>query len=225
MVCHHLDKSIPEDIAFADSRIRAETVAAEDVLQDTGAISMISSDSQAMGRIGEVVARTWRTAGKMRDVRGPLEGDVDGRDNERVKRYIAKYTINPYVLLYSGSALLMGTRAITHGMSHLIGSVEVGRLADLVLWRPENFGTRPEMVIKGGTIAWAQVRSSQCFIDTYPDSSKMGDANGSIPTVQPIFGRPMWGAQPSSAALNSVVWVSQAAMNSGRLSKAFAGND
>ncbi|GFZ42802.1 Urease [Saitozyma sp. JCM 24511] len=186
MVCHHLDKSIPEDIAFADSRIRAETVAAEDVLQDTGAISMISSDSQAMGRIGEVIARTWRTAAKMRDVRGPLEGDEEGRDNERVKRYIAKYTINP---------------AITHGMSHLVGQVAKGCLADLVLWKPENFGARPETVIKGGVIAWAQ----------------MGDANASIPTVQPVFGRPMWGAQPDAAGLNSVVWVSQASIDNGAI--------
>ncbi|ORY27481.1 hypothetical protein BCR39DRAFT_538206 [Naematelia encephala] len=186
MVCHHLDKSIPEDIAFADSRIRAETVAAEDVLQDTGAISMISSDSQAMGRIGEVIARTWRTAAKMREVRGPLEGDAEGRDNERVKRYIAKYTVNP---------------AIAQGMSHLVGSIEVGRLADLVLWKPENFGARPEMVIKGGVIAWSQ----------------MGDANASIPTVQPCYGRPMWGAQPASAGLNSVVWVSQASIDNGMI--------
>ncbi|KAK4687070.1 urease, partial [Tremellales sp. Uapishka_1] len=183
MVCHHLDKSIPEDIAFADSRIRAETVAAEDVLQDTGAISMISSDSQAMGRIGEVVARTWRTAAKMRDVRGPLEGDKEN-DNLRVKRYIAKYTVNP---------------AITHGMSHLVGQIKKGCLADLVLWKPESFGAKPEMVIKGGVIAWAQ----------------MGDANASIPTVQPFFGRPMWGAEPAAAAKNSVVWVSEASIAKG----------
>ncbi|KAK6907123.1 urease [Kwoniella mangroviensis CBS 8507] len=188
MVCHHLDKSIPEDIAFADSRIRAETVAAEDVLQDNGAISMISSDSQAMGRIGEVIARTWRTAAKMKDVRGPLEGDSEKNDNERVKRYIAKYTINP---------------AITHGMSHLIGSVEVGKLADLVIWKPENFGARPEMVLKGGVIAWAQ----------------MGDANASIPTVQPVFGRPMWGAQPEVAPRCSIVWVSQASIDTGTIEK------
>lgn len=184
MVCHHLDKSIPEDIAFADSRIRAETVAAEDVLQDMGAISMISSDTQAMGRIGEVITRTWRTAAKMRDVRGPLEGDSEGNDNNRVKRYMAKITVNP---------------AITHGMSHLVGSVATGQLADLVLWKPENFGVRPETVIKGGFIAWAQ----------------MGDANASIPTVQPVIGRPMYGAAPESAALNSVVFTSQAAITSG----------
>ncbi|WRT65486.1 urease [Kwoniella shivajii] len=188
MVCHHLDKSIPEDIAFADSRIRAETVAAEDVLQDNGAISMISSDAQAMGRIGEVIARTWRTAAKMKEVRGPLDGDCEKNDNHRVKRYIAKYTVNP---------------AITHGMSHLIGSVEVGRLADLVIWKPENFGARPEIVIKGGVIAWAQ----------------MGDANASIPTVQPVYGRPMWGSQPESAPRNSIVWVSQASIDNGTIEK------
>ncbi|ORX36344.1 hypothetical protein BD324DRAFT_489307 [Kockovaella imperatae] len=182
MVCHHLDKSIPEDIAFADSRIRAETVAAEDVLQDTGAISMISSDALAMGRIGEVVARTWRTAAKMREMRGPLDGDIDGRDNERVKRYIAKYTINP---------------AITHGMSHLVGHIAKGCLADLVLWKPEFFGTRAETVIKGGVIAWAQV----------------GESNGSIPTVQPSYGRPQWGANAGSVAMNSIAWVSQAAVD------------
>ncbi|OCF34631.1 urease [Kwoniella heveanensis CBS 569] len=186
MVCHHLDKSIPEDIAFADSRIRAETVAAEDVLQDTGAISMISSDSQAMGRIGEVIARTWRTAAKMKEVRGALEGDSEKRDNERVKRYISKYTINP---------------AITHGMSHLIGQIAVGCLADLVIWKPEHFGARPEMVLKSGVIAWAQ----------------MGDANASIPTVQPVYGRPMWGAQPEAAGRNSLVWVSQASIDNGTI--------
>ncbi|WWC87657.1 urease [Kwoniella dendrophila CBS 6074] len=188
MVCHHLDKSIPEDIAFADSRIRAETVAAEDVLQDNGAISMISSDSQAMGRIGEVITRTWRTAAKMKQVRGPLEGDSEKRDNERVKRYIAKYTINP---------------AITHGMSHIIGSLEKGKLADLVIWKPENFGAKPEMILKGGIIAWSQ----------------MGDANASIPTVQPIYGRPMWGSQPNVAPRNSIVWVSQASIDTGTIEK------
>lgn len=185
MVCHHLDRSIPEDIAFADSRIRAETVAAEDVLHDLGAISMMSSDTMAMGRIGEVVARTWRTAGKMRDLRGPLEGDAEGRDNTRVKRYIAKYTVNP---------------AITHGVSHLVGSVAVGQLADLVLWTPANFGTRPEMVLKGGVIAFAHV----------------GDANASIPTVQPLIGRPMFGAEPAAASSNSVVFVSQASIDNGK---------
>ncbi|KAJ9125548.1 Urease [Naganishia vaughanmartiniae] len=184
MVCHHLDKSIPEDIAFADSRIRAETVAAEDVLHDTGAISMMSSDAQAMGRIGEVVTRTWRTASKMKDVRGPLEGDTETCDNNRVKRYIAKYTINP---------------AICHGMSHLIGQVATGCLADLVIWKPENFGAKPEMIIKGGVIAWAI----------------MGEANASIPTVQPVYGRPMWAAQPSAAGLTSIIWSSKAAIENG----------
>ncbi|KAJ3712160.1 urease [Lentinula raphanica] len=196
MVCHHLDKSIPEDLAFAESRIRAETVAAEDVLHDTGAIAMISSDSQAMGRVGEVVSRTWRTASKMRECRGPLTelGDEDwkkdgkdlypGKDNARVKRYIAKYTINP---------------AITHGISHLIGQVAVGRLADLVLWKPASFGAKPEMVLKSGVIAWSQ----------------MGDANASIPSVQPFYSKPMWGAKPGSAALNSVAFVSQISIDSG----------
>ncbi|KAI9060990.1 urease [Trametes sanguinea] len=186
MVCHHLDKSIPEDLAFAESRIRAETVAAEDVLHDTGAISMISSDSQAMGRVGEVVSRTWRTASKMREFRGPLTalGDFEGHDNGRVKRYISKYTVNP---------------AITHGISHLVGQVAVGTLADLVLWKPENFGAKPEMVLKSGVIAWAQ----------------MGDANASIPTVQPFIGRPMWGSHAASAALNSVSFVSEVSISSG----------
>jgi len=184
MVCHHLDPSLPEDLSFAESRIRAETVAAEDVLHDLGAISMISSDSQAMGRVGEVISRTWRTASKMRSMRGPLGSDEQGKDNERVKRYVAKYTINP---------------AITHGIAHVVGSVEAGLLADLVLWKPENFGIKPSMVIKSGVIAWAQ----------------MGDANASIPTVQPIFSRPMWGAQPGSAALNSVSFVSQISIDLG----------
>lgn len=184
MVCHHLDRSIPEDIAFADSRIRAETVAAEDVLHDIGAISMMSSDTMAMGRIGEVVARTWRTAAKMRDMRGPLEGDSEGNDNNRVKRYIAKYTINP---------------AITHGLSHLVGSIAPGQLADLSLWSPASFGARPEMVIKGGVIAWANI----------------GDANASIPTVQPVIGRKMFGAEAAAASMNSVVFVSQASIDNG----------
>ncbi|KAF8642029.1 hypothetical protein AX16_009750 [Volvariella volvacea WC 439] len=186
MVCHHLDRCIPEDLSFAESRIRAETVAAEDVLHDTGAISMISSDSQAMGRVGEVVSRTWRTASKMRDFRGPLAslGDDECKDNGRVKRYIAKYTINP---------------AITHGISHVVGHVAVGTLADLVLWKPENFGSKPEMILKSGVIVNAQ----------------MGDANASIPTVQPSYVRPMWGALPGSAALNSVAFVSQISIDSG----------
>ncbi|KAG8983532.1 Urease [Tulasnella sp. JGI-2019a] len=188
MVCHHLDPSLPEDLAFAESRIRAETVAAEDVLHDMGAISMISSDSQAMGRVGEVVSRTWRTASKMRSFRGPLKtsGDEEGKDNARVKRYIAKYTVNP---------------AITHGISHLVGAVQPGLLADLVLWKPENFGIKPSMVIKSGVIAWAQ----------------MGDANASIPTVQPIISRPMWGAQSGSAAINSIAFVSQISIESGTI--------
>ncbi|CAL1716377.1 unnamed protein product [Somion occarium] len=188
MVCHHLDRNIPEDIAFADSRIRGRTVAAEDVLQDLGAISMISSDSQAMGRVGEVVSRTWRTASKMREFRGPLSslGDTDGVDNGRVKRYVAKYTINP---------------AITHGISHLVGQVAVDTLADLVLWKPENFGIKPELVLKSGVIAWAQ----------------MGDANASIPTVQPFIGRPMWGSHSASAALNSISFVSEISIISGAI--------
>ncbi|KAG1750080.1 urease [Suillus lakei] len=188
MVCHHLDKSIPEDVAFAESRIRAETVAAEDVLHDTGAISMISSDSQAMGRVGEVTSRTWRTASKLKDFRGPLTelNDTSEKDNGRVKRYVAKCTINP---------------AITHGISHLVGSVEVGKLADLVLWKPENFGAKPEMVLKSGVIAWAQ----------------MGDANASIPTVQPTYGRPMWGSFPPAAALNSVAFVSRVSIETGTI--------
>jgi urease alpha subunit len=182
MVCHHLDKSIPEDVAFAESRIRAETIAAEDILHDMGAISMISSDSQAMGRVGEVITRTWQTADKMKQQRGRLSEEdpntVD--DNFRVKRYIAKYTINP---------------AITHGMSHMVGSVEVGKLADLILWKPSMFGTKPEMIIKGGMIAYAQ----------------MGDPNASIPTPQPVMMRPMFGA--NTAYNNSIHFVSQAAVD------------
>lgn len=179
MVCHHLSRSIPEDVHFAESRIRGQTVAAEDVLHDLGAISMISSDSQAMGRIGEVISRTWRTASKMKTVNGPLTelGDTVNKDNGRVKRYISKYTINP---------------ALTHGISHVVGQVRAGALADLVLWKFENFGSKPELVVKGGVIICAQ----------------MGDANASIPTVQPVLPRPMWGAHPSAAALNSVHFVS-----------------
>ncbi len=178
MVCHHLDPNLPEDVAFAESRIRGETIAAEDVLHDIGAISIISSDSQAMGRIGEVITRTWQTADKMRQVRGRLPDETGGNDNYRIRRYIAKYTINP---------------AVAHGMSHLIGSVEVGKLADLVLWKPSMFGAKPELVLKGGFIAWAQ----------------MGDPNASIPTPQPVFMRPMFASfgravarppSPSSAA-------------------------
>eukprot|EP00934_Nitzschia_sp_Nitz4_P000951 Nitzschia sp. Nitz4//scaffold129_size63868//28162//30888//NITZ4_006198-RA/size63868-augustus-gene-0.51-mRNA-1//1//CDS//3329534902//951//frame0 len=181
MVCHHLDSSIPEDVAFAESRIRAETIAAEDILHDMGAISMVSSDSQAMGRVGEVICRTWQTADKMKSQRGPLGPDVDD-DNFRVKRYIAKYTINP---------------AITHGMGHMVGSVESGKLADLVLWKPGYFGSKPEMIIKGGSIAWAQ----------------MGDPNASIPTPQPVKMRPMFGA--SSKNQHSFAFVSQAAVEDG----------
>ncbi|CAH7682677.1 hypothetical protein BY996DRAFT_4575070 [Phakopsora pachyrhizi] len=179
MVCHHLDRSIPEDIAFAESRIRAETVAAEDVLQDLGAISIISSDSQAMGRIGEVVSRTWRTASKMKDFKGYLTENekVGGNDNCRVKRYISKYTINP---------------AIVHGISHEVGDISVGKLADLCLWTPARFGAKPDQVIKGGFVAWSQ----------------MGDANASIPTVQPSYAKPMWGTHPSSISQTSVAFVS-----------------
>ncbi|RDB25778.1 Urease [Hypsizygus marmoreus] len=189
MICHHLDPTLAEDIAFAESRIRQETIAAEDVLQDIGAISMISSDSQAMGRVGEVVSRTWRTASKMREFRGPLTslGDEEGKaDNARVKRYIAKYTINP---------------ALTHGISHILGDISVGKLADLVLWKPENFGSKPEMVLKSGVIALAP----------------MGDANGSISTVQPYYSKPMWGSKTGSAVLNSVAFVSQASITNGTI--------
>ncbi|KAF3913821.1 Urease [Orbilia brochopaga] len=182
MVCHHLSKNIPEDVAFAESRIRAETIAAEDVLHDTGAISMMSSDSQAMGRCGEVILRTWKTASKNKQQRGPLPQDLDtAADNFRVKRYIAKYTINP---------------AVAHGMSHLLGSVEPGKLADLVLWQPAQFGAKPEMVIKSGFIAWSQ----------------MGDANASIPSVQPFYGREMFGTRVPGT---KIVWVSKSAKESG----------
>jgi urease subunit alpha len=188
MVCHHLNPSLAEDVAFADSRIRGETMAAEDVLHDLGAISIMASDSQAMGRVGEVVCRTWQTASKMRDVRGPLPGDSDADDNARIKRYIAKYTINP---------------AIAHGMSHLVGSVEVGKLADLVLWEPAFFGSKPKLVIKGGVIAWAQ----------------MGDPNASIPTTQPYHMRPMFGGFGKAASPISVAFVSQASIDSGIVQK------
>jgi urease alpha subunit len=183
MVCHHLDPSIPEDVAFAESRIRAETIAAEDILHDTGAFSMISSDSQAMGRVGEVITRTWQTACKMKQQRGRLSEESGDNDNFRVKRYVAKYTINP---------------AITHGMSHIVGSVEVGKMADLVLWKPSMFGAKPEMIIKGGTIAYAQ----------------MGDPNASIPTPQPVLMRPMFGATATRTG-NSVAFVSAAAVLDG----------
>ncbi len=184
MVCHHLDREIPEDVAFAESRIRGETIAAEDVLHDLGAISIISSDSQAMGRVGEVITRTWQTADKMRAQRGRLPDERGENDNQRIRRYVAKYTINP---------------AIAHGMAHEIGSVEPGKLADLVLWRPDMFGIKPEMVIKGGFIAWSQ----------------MGDANASIPTPQPVIMRPMFGALGRAVGPTSVAFVSQRAYEDG----------
>jgi urease subunit alpha len=183
MVCHHLDPRLPEDVAFAESRIRGETIAAEDILHDLGAISMMSSDSQAMGRIGEVVLRTWQTAHKMKQQRGALTGDADG-DNLRIRRYVAKYTINP---------------AIAHGIAEHVGSVEVGKLADLVLWHPAWFGAKPAIVVKGGMIAWAQ----------------MGDANASIPTPQPVRMRPMFGALGRAAAAGSLAFVSRAAAADG----------
>ena len=215
MVCHHLDPGIPEDVAFAESRIRRETIAAEDILHDLGAFSMISSDSQAMGRVGEVIIRTWQTAHKMKVQRGhltpssspplpsppllgegtlglpPVRGELGGwrgvgerSDNFRAKRYIAKYTINP---------------AITHGIANYVGSIEVGKLADLCLWRPAFFGVKPEIVIKGGAIAWAQ----------------MGDANASIPTPQPVHMRPMFGSFGGAIAATSLTFVSQAALETG----------
>ncbi|ACO77220.1 urease subunit alpha [Azotobacter vinelandii CA] len=184
MVCHHLDPSIAEDVAFAESRIRRETIAAEDILHDLGAFSMISSDSQAMGRVGEVIVRTWQTADKMKKQRGPLPEDVAGHDNFRVKRYVAKYTINP---------------AITHGISHEVGSVEVGKWADLVLWRPAFFGVKPSLILKGGAIA----------------ASLMGDANASIPTPQPVHYRPMFASFAGSRHATSITFVSQAALAAG----------
>ncbi|MBX3534736.1 MAG: urease subunit alpha [Xanthobacteraceae bacterium] len=187
MVCHHLDPGIAEDLAFAESRIRRETIAAEDILHDIGALSMMSSDSQAMGRIGEVATRTWQTADKMKKQRGRLKGEKDN-DNIRTKRYIAKYTINP---------------AIAHGVSKHIGSVEKGKLADLVIWSPAFFGTKPDMIIKGGSIVAAQ----------------MGDPNASIPTPQPVHYRPMWGAMGKSRTASSVVFVSQAAVDGGLRAK------
>ncbi|MEP0915564.1 urease subunit alpha [Leptolyngbya sp. DQ-M1] len=186
MVCHHLDPSIPEDVAFAESRIRRETIAAEDILHDIGAFSMLSSDSQAMGRIGEVIIRTWQTGHKMKVQRGALSEDSDRNDNFRAKRYVAKYTINP---------------AITHGIADHVGSVEVGKLADLCLWRPAMFGVKPEMVIKGGMIAWSQ----------------MGDANASIPTPQPVHMRPMFGSFGQAIAPISLTFVSQASLKKGNL--------
>ena len=182
MVCHHLDKSIPEDVAFAESRIRRETIAAEDILHDMGAFSIIASDSQAMGRVGEVIIRTWQTAHKMKIQRGRLAEETGDNDNVRVKRYIAKYTINP---------------AITHGISEHIGSITVGKRADLCLWKPAFFGVKPEMVLIGGTIACAQ----------------MGDPNASIPTPQPVYTRPMFGAFGRSVEKGAVTFTSKAALD------------
>ena len=184
MVCHHLSRQVPEDVAFAESRIRPETMAAEDVLHDLGAISMIASDSQAMGRVTEVITRTWQTAHHMRTLRGALAGERPGADNLRAKRYVAKYTINP---------------AIAHGIAEHVGSVEVGKLADLVLWEPAFFGVRPHVVVKSGFAAWGA----------------MGDANASIPTPQPVLPRPMFGAAPGVAPGLSVAWVAQAAIDDG----------
>ncbi|MBP0041567.1 MAG: urease subunit alpha [Roseofilum sp. SBFL] len=181
MVCHHLDRSIPEDVAFAESRIRRETIAAEDILHDLGAFSMIASDSQAMGRVGEVIIRTWQTGHKMKVQRGPLPEDSSRNDNTRAKRYVAKYTINP---------------AITHGIAEQVGSVEAGKLADLCLWKAAFFGVKPEIVIKGGAIAYAQ----------------MGDANASIPTPQPVHMRPMFASFGSALSATSLTFVSKAAL-------------
>jgi len=184
MVCHHLNPQVPEDVAFAESRIRAETIAAEDILHDWGVLSMISSDSQAMGRVGEVVTRTWQTAHQMKVQRGALPQDSSRNDNFRAKRYVAKYTINP---------------AITHGISHIVGSLQPGKLADLVLWQPAFFGVKPEIIVKGGLIAW----------------SVMGDANASIPTPQPVLYRPMFGSFGKAITPTSVTFTSQAALDAG----------
>ncbi|MCA9802471.1 MAG: urease subunit alpha [Cyanobacteria bacterium HKST-UBA02] len=184
MVCHNLHKDVPEDVKFAESRIRPQTIAAEDVLQDIGAISMFSSDSQAMGRISEVVLRTWQTADKMKKQFGPLDTDSDRNDNTRAKRYVAKYTINP---------------AITHGVGHIIGSIETGKWADLVLWHPQFFGVKPEMVLKGGMIAYAQV----------------GSPAASIPTPQPVLPRPMFGSMGGARSLSNLVFMSGAGIASG----------
>jgi urease subunit alpha len=183
MVCHHLNPAVPEDLAFAESRIRPSTIAAEDILHDMGAISMIGSDSQAMGRIGEVAVRTWQTAHVMKARRGAAPGD-GAADNARARRYVAKYTICP---------------AVAHGLDGLVGSVEPGKLADLVLWRPAFFGVRPQAVLKGGLLAWAA----------------MGDANASVPTPQPVLPRPMWGGQGTAAARTSVSFVAPAALEDG----------
>lgn len=184
MVCHHLNPSVPEDLAFAESRIRPTTIAAEDVLHDLGAISMMSSDSQAMGRIGEVIIRTWQTAHVMKAARGPLPGDSERADNARAQRYVAKYTINP---------------ALAHGAAEHVGSVEIGKLADLVLWEPKFFGVRPAVVLKGGFAVWAQ----------------MGDANASIPTPGPVYGRPMFGYAHTPAALGSLAFLAPSALADG----------
>ena len=184
MVCHHLNSTIPEDVAFAESRIRKETIAAEDILHDMGAFSMIASDSQAMGRVGEVLIRTWQTAHKMRQQRGRLPEETGDNDNFRVKRYIAKYTINP---------------AIAHGLDEWVGSIEVGKLADLVLWSPAFFGVKPDLVLKLGTIA----------------AAPMGDPNASIPTPQPVHYRPMFGAFGKAMTHSAVTFVSQAAIEEG----------
>src|SRR5882762_3104503 len=184
MVCHHLNPLVPEDVAFAESRIRPETIAAEDILHDLGVFSMISSDSQAMGRIGEVVTRTWQTAHKMKMQRGALPQDSDRNDNFRVKRYVAKYTINP---------------AITHGIGRHVGSIETGKLADLVLWKPSMFGVKPEIIVKGGFIAW----------------SVMGDANASIPTPQPVLYRPMFGSFGGATASTALTFVSRSSIDAG----------
>ncbi len=184
MVCHHLDSKVAEDVAFADSRIRPETIAAEDVLHDMGIFSMMSSDSQAMGRVGEVITRTWQTASKMKDQRGPLPEDSERNDNFRIKRYVSKYTINP---------------AVTHGISEYVGSVEVGKIADLVLWKPAMFGAKPEMIIKGGFIC----------------ASRMGDANASIPTPQPVVYTKMFGAAGLAVKRSCVTFTSKAAADGG----------
>ena len=184
MVCHHLDPSIPEDVAFAESRIRRETIAAEDILHDLGAFSMISSDSQAMGRVGEVIIRTWQTAHKMKLQRGSLQEDASNNDNFRIKRYIAKYTINP---------------AISHGIAHEVGSIEVGKLADLVLWNPAFFAVKPTLILKGGVIA----------------SAAMGDPNASIPTPQPVHYRPMFGSFGQTSATSSMIFLPQVAVDEG----------
>src|SRR5271169_1912372 len=184
MVCHHLNPQVPEDVAFAESRIRPETIAAEDILHDLGVISMLSSDSQAMGRPGEVITRTWQTAHKMKTQRGPLPEDSARNDNHRAKRYVAKYTINP---------------AITHGMASEIGSIEPGKLADVVLWKPAFFGVKPEMIVKGGFIAW----------------SAMGDPNASIPTPQPVMYRPMFGSFGTAIAPTSITFMSESALGAG----------